>query len=272
MSPQTQRPNPSVSSAFTLIELLVVIAIIAILASMLLPALARAKQKAHQISCVSNLKQMGLGSLMYANDFHGDYVSASWNPAIPNVNSLIAPFDRSGADDDLNWLIPQSYVKNVKTAICPATHNFIRENWLSYNNPRWPQVRYLDDLLDNGKNLTRNGTSYEVFGALPPLPTEATGRKKTEKSVSSREYYTYTAKKGGRMGPSQIFMITDGDDTANDPLTQPGNTYNNWPDPGNNHGSTGSCMQFCDGHATFIPLKRFIQTWNEGQDSNATGH
>jgi prepilin-type N-terminal cleavage/methylation domain-containing protein len=55
--------------AFTLIELLVVIAIIAILAAILFPVFARAREQARKTSCLSNMKQLGLGFLMYAQDF-----------------------------------------------------------------------------------------------------------------------------------------------------------------------------------------------------------
>lgn len=78
------------TAGFTLIELLVVIAIIAILAAILFPVFARARDKARQTSCLSNVKQISLALMMYAQDYNETYPrtgGAWWHPLMPYVNN-----------------------------------------------------------------------------------------------------------------------------------------------------------------------------------------
>ena len=89
------RTFPDKAPAFTLIELLVVIAIIAILAALLLPALAIAKQKGYRVSCMSNVRQIGLAVQMYAGD-NRDFVPMhptggnwAWDVRTETANALI---------------------------------------------------------------------------------------------------------------------------------------------------------------------------------------
>ncbi len=94
------RPHPHRRRGFTLIELLVVIAIIAVLASMLLPAIARSKEKANKTSCFNNLKQMGLAMHLYAEDNNNLVPRGNepfwWQVFIPLLGGKTAARDQYG--------------------------------------------------------------------------------------------------------------------------------------------------------------------------------
>jgi prepilin-type N-terminal cleavage/methylation domain-containing protein len=98
---RTNRPH-----AFTLIELLVVIAIIAILAAILFPVFAQAREKARQAACLSNMKQIGIGLIMYASDYDSQYP-----PSQLGFGSQLVSWPQ----------MMQPYIKNQDVFACPST-------------------------------------------------------------------------------------------------------------------------------------------------------
>ncbi|HUA65132.1 MAG TPA: prepilin-type N-terminal cleavage/methylation domain-containing protein [Alphaproteobacteria bacterium] len=232
------------SGAFTLIELLIVIAIIAILASILLPVLARAQQRADRAYCLNNMRQLAEAWIMYADD-NNSYIALNGDTSDQTINSWVKGIMKWDFPPSSSWsdnynatnlydsLLGPYCGRAIGIYKCPGDRK---------NAAKGPRVRSIS------MNAYMNGasTSSDIVGA----------------GYSTNLIYTKLTKMVAP-GPSDLWVFLDEQgDSINDGFffIAMGQTTSWWDRPANYHGGTGA-FSFADGHAE-------SRAWRDGLIAN----
>ena len=233
--------RPKTRLGFTLIELLVVIAIIAILAAILFPVFAKAREKARQTSCLSNMKQLSLGVVQYMSDYDGVTPCATSGASGEKMTGGWMYYTTNGSNTAGNFDPTKgslfSYVKSTAVYLCPDD---------SYNNAA--------------------GDSYAINGCmdLRNSPVAGFDSGKSEAAFDS---------------PSSLLLFAEEDTGGNvKPTTQSTDDgyllFTPFGGPQSNHityrHSDGANCAYLDGHAKWSADPSSKLTFLEAGDANAT--
>ncbi len=222
---------------FTLIELLVVIAIIAILAAILFPVFAKAREKARQTSCLSNLKQLGLATMMYTQDWDETYPTRWWC-------CCYCYTDPTTPHDPLPWpWVLHPYINNYQIYICPSEGGH--------------------DWYGNGGCCSERTPGYfgaPAAGDAQPCPTKI--------SYGMNDRLNFNVTLGDVRNAAETYMFMETSDAqprcfASDPWQScggltgcPGAEWGQLPSRHNG----GMNVTFADGHAKWLIRAKFLES------------
>jgi prepilin-type N-terminal cleavage/methylation domain-containing protein/prepilin-type processing-associated H-X9-DG protein len=226
--------HPKSRHAFTLIELLVVIAIIAILAAILFPVFAKAREQARKTACLSNMKQIGTALLMYSTDYDG-YFPVRYGSGNPG------DFENGVQRSWKNMLLP--YIKNTDIFKCPSNPSARKGDWI------WNGAKSTDGYFAGGYSMyLPDPFLCSKFGHGCAYPQNDAGIEASANSLIIAE----TSYRFPDTGPWLGYV----EPAQNDPAVTPGPSSWN-----SGHSKKAGNITYLDGHAKYRHLKdTFIET------------